>query len=219
MIAVIQCAGKKRSDAGTLQCSDGRPVKFVGRPDLAPNDQNFYSSPDSPTDEGITWREKLIKYNQKGDNPLGLSPAYRLYDRAIYQRLANHVGLDRLFILSAGWGIIRADFFTPAYDITFSNSARGEKAYQKRKKSDQYCDFNFLPHTSSEPIIFFGGQDYLPLFLHLTGGTNNPRYVTLRSKNELDVPGYVPLRYETTRKTNWHYSCAEDFIRGTFRVP
>jgi hypothetical protein len=38
-------------------------------------------------------------------------------------RLVEKFGIEKVFILSAGWGLIRADFLTPNYDITFSGSA------------------------------------------------------------------------------------------------
>jgi len=39
-------------------------------------------------------------------NPLGLCPAYQLYENKTYGRLAARFGLGNLFILSAGWGLI-----------------------------------------------------------------------------------------------------------------
>ena len=55
-----------------------------------------------------------------GDNRFGLLPAWRLYRNPTYGILAEHWGLDHLYILSAGWGLIPANFLTPNYDITFS---------------------------------------------------------------------------------------------------
>src|SRR6476661_5883375 len=121
MIVVIQCAGSKRSNAGVLRTIDSKPVKFVARPDLAPKDDFIYARPDDPSDRGARWREALLSYNEDaGGNPLGLLRACELYSPAIYQQLADGVGRERLFILSAGWGLLGADFLTPDYDITFS---------------------------------------------------------------------------------------------------
>jgi hypothetical protein len=63
--------------------------------------------------------------------------------------------------LSAGWGLIRTDFLTPCYDITFSQSAEG---YKRHRKADRYQDFRTLPARSDEDIVFFGGKDYVRLF-------------------------------------------------------
>jgi hypothetical protein len=68
-----------------------------------------------------SWWPALRTYNrQPRDNPLGLYPAYRLYENRTYERLADRFGLLKLYILSAGWDLIAANFLTPYYDITFS---------------------------------------------------------------------------------------------------
>ncbi|MBK9584828.1 MAG: hypothetical protein IPO55_02795 [Alphaproteobacteria bacterium] len=51
------------------------------------------------------------------------------------------------------------------YDITFSSQA---DAYKRRRAHDAYADFNMLEGRSDEPVAFFGGKDYLPLFCRLT---------------------------------------------------
>jgi hypothetical protein len=84
-----------------------------------------------------------------------------VYGNKVYERLADHFGGQKVFILSAGWGLIRADFLTPYYDITFSQSA---DAYKRRKKTDRYADFCMPPGDTDDDIFFFGGKDYLPLF-------------------------------------------------------
>jgi hypothetical protein len=39
----------------------------------------------------------------------------------------DRFGLENVYVLSASWGLIRADFLTPYYDITFSSSADAYK--------------------------------------------------------------------------------------------
>tara|TARA_R110000824_G_scaffold24090_1_gene85322 strand:+ start:21862 stop:22530 length:669 start_codon:yes stop_codon:yes gene_type:complete len=216
VIVVIQCAGSKRADAGTLRTKDGKPVKFVARPDLAPEDGFAYARPDDLSDQRASWRDLLLRYNEDtGDNRLGLLPACELYTPAIYQQLADSVGRHRLFILSAGWGMIGADYLTPDYDITFSAAARGADSFKRRKNGDGYADFSMLPKDTTEKILFFGGNDYLPHFLALTSGLSAPRTIFYASASIPDVPGCTPVRFETTRRTNWHYSCADAFLDGT----
>ena len=65
---------------------------------------------------------------------------------------------------------IRADFLTPYYDITFSQSPDG---FKYRRKTDRYLDFSMLPNIPNEETVFFGGKDYLPLLCSLTGETPN----------------------------------------------
>ena len=84
-IVVIQCAGRKQPNAGHLQNNDGRKVMFVAKPNNAPKDVPYaYAHPDGSDDAGEPWREKLLRYNDthRGDagaNPLGLLPAWQLY--------------------------------------------------------------------------------------------------------------------------------------------
>ena len=139
-----------------------------------------------------------------------------MYRPSVYQDLADHIGIDRLYILSAGWGLIPASFLTPAYDITFSPRA---DAYKRRRKSDLYRDFSTLPDDTTDPIVFFGGNDYLPLFARLTRSITAPNTVFYRSAQQPDLPGYRLVRYETERRTNWHYECAEAFMRGELDLP
>lgn len=168
---MIQCAARKRSDAGYLRTSDGRRVVFVADPAAAPALGGvLFARPDDIAKSGRTWREELVAYNRnpKG-NPLCLLPAFELY-----RRLAAKVGVSNLFILSAGWGLIAAAFLTPCYDITFTAQAN---AYKRRRKSERCQDFSMLPQGKTEPVLFFGGKDYLPLFDRLTGGNQGPRIV------------------------------------------
>ena len=108
MIAVIQCAARKQARAGRLQLSTGKPVVFVADPKAAPaDDAVVYARPDDLADDGTSWRDVLKKYNaEQRDNPLGLFQAYRLYEDRTYGRLVDHFGLQNVYILSAGWGLI-----------------------------------------------------------------------------------------------------------------
>ena len=115
MIAVIQCAARKRCDAGRMVTRDGRPVEFVADPRAAPHDQSrVYARPDDVAFSGKSWRQLVSDYNKApGNNPLGLYPAYELYKNGAYRRLVNCFGIPSEFILSAGWGLITADFLIP----------------------------------------------------------------------------------------------------------
>ena len=163
MIVIIQCAARKPGDAGHLVTDACKPVDVVAHPQAAPADASrIYARPDDPSDHGVSWRQVLLDYNRRPDgNPLGLYAAYQLYEEKVYVRLAERFGLENVFILSAGWGLIRADFLTPYYNITFSPSAED---YMRRRKTDQYDDFRMLPADTKDDIVFFGGKDYLSLF-------------------------------------------------------
>ncbi len=213
MIVVIQCAAGKQNHAGHLRTLDGRNAMFVAKPDTAPPTAGLiYARPDDPADTGKSWRAILQEYNvDPGDNPLGLLPAWRLYRNRAYGILADHCGLERLYILSAGWGLIRADFLTPKYDITFSK-ARNVERFKRRSHQEKYEDFAFPPGLE-EPVVFFGGRDYIPLFCRLTAGAKGPRTV-FYAGNRAEAPGCTLQRYGDPY-TNWHYQCAKDFVEGT----
>jgi hypothetical protein len=213
MIIVIQCAAKKDPNAGCLRTSDGRDVFFVANPDIAPTNKVVkFARPDDIADDGHTWRQQLVKYNKNpAENPLGLVTAWSLYANRTYEALADHVGLNRLYILSAGWGLISAEFLTPAYDITFSASA---DKFKRRRQSDTYADLRMLPSKSKEPVVFFGGKDYVGLFSDLTQTATGPKTVFYNSASPPIAPGCRLKRYNTKTRTNWHYECANALIAG-----
>ncbi|MGH9879755.1 MAG: hypothetical protein ACRD5H_19170, partial [Nitrososphaerales archaeon] len=172
--------------------------------------------PDDEIAPGLgTWREYLIQYNQQGSNPHGLYRAADLYKPHVYRDLVKQYGWNNVFILSAGWGLIRSDYLTPYYDITFSKQG---KPWAIRRPDDHYQDFNHLQEaelSEDERIYFFGGKDYLPLYYSLTEHIPG-RKVIYHSQASLEVhEGYEYVIYRS--HTNWHYSCAQAFIAD--RVP
>ena len=216
MKIVIQCAAKKDSDAGSLTDAHGKPVLFVANPGLAPHSDTYvYTRPDDPAGHGKTWRDLLVDYNATGENRLGLLPAYRLYRQQVYRQLVDRYGVGNVFILSAGWGLISADFLTPKYDITFL--ARADK-YKRRSKRDRYNDFRMLPDDGDEEVVFFGGKDYLPLFCNLTREYRGRRFIYYNSGSPPKAPDCTLIRYPTTTRTNWHYGCARDFMAGKIGI-
>ncbi len=65
-----------------------------------------------------------------------------------------------------------------------------------------------------EPITFLGGKDYVPLFCRLTQSCRGERQVHYSSAKAADAPGCKLVRFITTQRTNWHYSCAEQLVGG-----
>lgn len=220
MKIVIQCAGDKK-DGGYFRTPDRQTVNFVAHPELVPASKrqaDLVARPDDLAADGRTWRDLVRDYNvntQDAGNPLGLWPAYRLYRNGIYGRLVERFGLENVFILSAGWGLIPADFLTPNYDVTFSNSA---DAWQRRRHADRYSDFSYLPSIAVGGVVFFGGKDYVPLFLRLTSSLPDERLIFFNSQIERTVPGCRFVRYDTSARTNWHYACADKFASGQLRL-
>ncbi len=227
MKIVIQCAGSKnpaRPGAG-FRAANNRLIKFVAHPThpkLPHSDTYAYARPDDMSDGSQTWRERLLDYNKEAPaNRLHLLPAYQLYADKAYQGLVRKFGNAQVFILSAGWGLIPADFLTPDYDITFSQ-AKKVPAHCRRKKcrwkkwDDDYKDTCLLP-DDGDSTIFLGGQDYLPLFYQLTKKLKGTKKVFFNTKSDPDRrlgPGFCTERFQTNRRTNWHYDCAQMLIDG-----
>lgn len=216
MKIVIQCAGSKHADAGSFFLKDSRKVIFVASPSAEPPPKDsVYARPDDMAEDSReTWREKILRYNrtEAGTNPLNLLPAYKLYTNKAYQQLVDKFGKDKVFILSAGWGLIPAYFLTPAYDITFSVSGA---LLNRRKPKDHYKDF-CLMEDDGEEVVFLGGKSYLPLFQTLTEKMPGQKTVFYNSQvapRQLSS-SVMAIRFETSTRTNWHYECARALAEG-----
>ncbi len=217
MKIVIQCAATKAPEAGYMTTTSGKRVLFVAHPEKAPpGGELILARPDDVAMDGKTWRKLLVDYNERTDNPLALSAAYRLYKDRSYQVLVDAYGVYNVFILSAGWGLISASFLTPAYDITFSYSADD---YKRRSRREQYDDLCMLSQDVTDDVVFFGGKDYLPLFCHLTQNYRGQRHIFFNSAR---IPPEAAccnlIRYPTSTRTNWHYSCIKDFVAGKIGI-
>ena len=218
-IVAIVCAASKRDSAGVLRDPNGKPVRFVARPLEMPyeaRDTDYeYVRPDDLFDGKFTWRQRLADYNQEhqeeGRNPYGLLPAYELYSNPVYRRLVEVCGIERVYILSAGWGLISASYLIPQYDITFS--PRAEK-WKRRGKREHYSDECHLPNNFGGTVEFFGGKEYAEVFAELTKSLNCRKIVRFNSTAPPNVPGCELLKYQSRAKTNWYYQCAKGFIDG-----
>lgn len=213
MIAVIQCAGSKQRHTGYFTTRSGDRLLFVARPEMAPHAGAYrHVHPDGLAPGGHTWRDEVLAYNANLDNPLSLYTAWELYEPPAYGRLVSHLGVENVFVLSAGWGLIRSDFRTPQYDITFTSAVKKKRPWTHRRKSDVYRDFRHLPEATTDEVYFFGGKDYVQLFCHLTRHVRGPRTVYYNSAVPPRAPGCRVERYHANRKMNWHYDCVDSFV-------
>ena len=197
MKMVIQCAGRKNESAGRLTKLSGDKVLFVAHPDKCFPQANCYRPYDHADGTDSMWRDYLKLYNQKGLNPDNLYHAWELYRPPIYKALVEKYGVQNVFILSAGWGLIRSDFLIPYYDITFSNQG---KPYSKRHPRDQFRDFNQLENCgihADEAIYFFGGQDYLKLYLSLTQNIVARKVIYHSRGGAFQIQGYECITYRS----------------------
>lgn len=229
MIVVISCAGSKAPSAGRLRTPDGRQVAFVAHPELMQEsriDPNLvYDSPDDQSGFGVTWREKLAEYNEEyrrtGSNPHDLLPAFQLYKNRTYRDLVGRFKLENVFIISAGWGIIRSDFLTPHYDITFSSMAPPAER-RDYARDGGFMDYNALADAQEVfegPVVCVASQAYLPLFHKLTESLDCEKLAFFVTNVPPDLPGCKPVRYEVRgMANNWQYRCARDLIDGKLQI-
>ena len=231
---LIQCAGKK-NNTYTFDNYQGKKVEFISdieSNDLPNSNNSIYVNPNEAISEDSdkTWIDKLKEYNKNKLNPNGFCQAWELYENPIYADIKKKVGKENMFIASAGWGIVKASYWLPNYDITFSRPPKGKKKnYIIRSSAQneiaQWDDINAF-HDSNIKIYdlhIFCGKKYLRLINKLiTDRQIDPNMITLYIRNnepnfnEWEI--YCKLIKWThpdpkkDRNTNWHYDCAEDFI-------
>ena len=153
-------------------------------------------------------------------NPLGLLPAYRLYrprtHPELYQEAVRILGAQHVYILSAGWGLVRASYLLPCYDITFSHQA---DRYKRRGARDVYHDFAHLDEVGRKQVVFFGGMSYHGTLVNLTKQVRlADKALFFNSAQEPDLPGWRTKPYPSRGKTNWHYPCLAEFLRGDLEI-
>ena len=223
LTVVIACAGTKSASPGHLKLGNGRRVKFVAHPEAAPKGgSTSYRHPDDMAYSGLTWRQVLIEYNRSpAGNPLGLLPVWRLYEPPgyprVYSDLVEAYGLENVFILSAGWGLVAAGFLIPDYDITFAAVA---ESYKRRRKGDRFEDFATLTTEAARPVVFLGGQSYIPLFCALTRNVASKRIVFHYSASPRSAANCELRRFqaEDAVPRTWYYQCANALIRGEISI-
>ena len=211
MITVIQGAEGRQPHAGHMKTRDGRRVLFVADPDQAPGEPGVcHARPDGSSSFCVTWRRLVQGYNENPrDNPLGLLPACEFYADAVYARLIEELGSYRTRILSAGWGLVKASFLTPNYDISLSPAA---EPFRRRRPDDGWADFCMLPAGSDEDLYFFGDEDHVPLFCRLTAAYPGRRIVFYHSANPPQAPGCTLRKFESGADENWYHACALAFL-------
>lgn len=202
--AIIQCSSSKRGQPFRWE---GQIVKFVAHPEFCEStgDLLFAHPDDQIPGKPKTWRD-LVMDQSAMKTCLG---ATDLYEPPIYGELANELGTENTFILSAGWGLVRGDFRLPYYDITFTT--QGVDKSKRRGKKDQFNDFNQLPN-SEDDCVLFSGKAYLPLIYKLTAKYPGMRVCYYKSENIVRDSGIEYCYFETNRRTNWHYDAAKCFL-------
>ena len=84
----------------------------------------------------------------------------------------------------------------------------------RRKKTKDYQDICALKMDTEEPLLFFGGKDYLPLFDRLTNQYRGKRTVFYNSTAPPNLPDCDVQKFDTNRRRKWHYECAQACLDG-----
>jgi len=192
-VIIIQCSGRKKANS-----ING--IKFVAQP----QEVNEYHPDDNMDNNiGASWRQYIEAYNEKyqrtGENPYNLCKAGDLYLPNWYQLIIQKYGYSSVYILSAGWGLVRSDYLIPSYNITFALSAPKKN---KRNKNITFKDWNQL--QCCDQFSFFGGSSYLNLLYELTSNLKCRKQIHYVSKNIEFKENYIYIEYPKSF-TNWHY--------------
>lgn len=217
MKIIISCCDRKNGNPFSY---NDETINFVSRVNEVILNNTLYFHPDDLIpNENITWRELIAQQEIRDDLPL----AYNLYRPNIYRSLFEQYQND-LFIFSAGWGIIRADFRLPKYNVTFSNS-QNIPIYARRNNDDIFNDFNHLLGTEeNERIVLIAGYDYVLPFCQLTENLPNEKIIIYKNQNLLNNNPYLNnnnfqfQHYQTNRRTNWHYEFAQRLINNEIEI-
>lgn len=205
MTIILPCANRKKPNAPTF-CLNGVTVDFVANPNT-PNQRRPWDRivPESER----TWIHCVADYNNLGhlspnDTQAGVSIsnnrelfcAGTLYVNQAYSDIIASIGFRNLFILSAGWGLVRADHRLPTYNITFS-TAKKTPAHARIKQDERKQQPKLQPdgiHLDEARLEVFVGKEY-------------KRFL------EDWIPHEKYHSHPPTGRRTWYYQAAIDFIQ------
>jgi len=207
---VIPCAKDKKMSAPSFTLS-GNPIDFVANPKPKTNERR----PWDPIIQGNprTWVHCVADYNNNGlrlnqsDTQAGVGInghgplwcAGTLYkpvtNLTVYGQLIQALGFANVFILSAGWGLIRSDVRIPPYDVTFSKNNR-VSSRAKIKVSARCRNRYLLDQPSNAGCKIFVGKQYAVFLNHIWQSRPTPQ-----------------IR-QCKMRTNWYYAAAIQSVQG-----
>jgi hypothetical protein len=197
MKIVIQCAGTKTSSASFRNALG--PICFVAAPDHLQNERAPWD-----TVYGTTWIEWVRRFNKEHVLPSGVSiveqfsRAASLYKNNIYARLTRQIGIDNIFILSAGWGLVPGNALIPTYNVTFSAKAEKNAKISPTKRSE-YPSLLENPNFGEEDVHFFITPSYRDYWDKAFPNQKSKKYV-------------FHERDGISAKTNWHYEALKQWL-------
>lgn len=227
MKIVIQCAGRKENTAETFTMN-GIAHAFVAKPggvnQVRPWDE-------ISTLAGKTWIDCVQAYRNKArweifqQAGIGVSGSGqllecgRLYLPDAYTALISSFGKENVYILSAGWGLVRADVRIPMYDVTFSTATDVCQCAKitPRSRSKYPSISDDIP--GDDAIHFFMTPKYVEYWSKSFSGEDGDRqrYVFHWLKGAKNLPavihgGNVIWHELGDMRTNWHYAAVGQFL-------
>ncbi len=216
------------------QCcqSQGRAKQCFGV-DIVANPQN----PNDMRPFDILPSGNTIYDEVKKQQDANLTPAYLAYTAGCrniispYEQCYRNHG-NNLFILSTAWGIVRADFKIPKYDVSFSPRADPRVKAKLNSRGDyannhwnSYANaaFNHLKDeidsnlkvNSKKPIVVILARTYLLRFarVYSNSGMSNPLVIISKTRVPISVENilknsYIIKKHEQIKignKRQWHY--------------
>jgi len=219
---VMACSSGKHDNAHISVNNQTIKFKAVSNPEI------FEFLPDDPKpNDNCTWR-KWVEDNQNNADAIP-ALAYNLYSprnpfNDAYVNLYNAFN-NRFYILSAGWGLLKANFRLPNYDITFSaGGAANQRVFQNINPA--FIDFNHLTNNHNEgligrneDVVFMGGRSYIQQFISLTENSLNNKliyYFGMNPPGDVLPLGFSYRNYVHPDATNytWYYYLAQDYANG-----
>lgn len=214
MIAIIQCSGSKYC-TGHFTTASNNPVSFCNTNPFHPQRTCYYpwDISDMPPH---TWIDRVHTYNGAGGNSHAFLPAISLYKPKIYRDLEAWIKKSsanrEVYILSAGWGLVRSSFLLPCYDLTFAKGSariKGEGHFPR-----------LLCHIKNNPqdVHVFITPNYYALFGYFAKKaciSDCTLYFRPSKSNESPKISEFKGEYcsfSTSRRTNWHESAARQHL-------
>jgi len=229
MIIVIQCAGSHVPNAATLTLN-GNAVHFVAQP----QDRQMDKQPwDQIPGSNKTWIDCVKAYNEVGgalpgeyiklnvgtENGRLLMQCGNLYKHPGYGELMAACGLRNVYILSAGWGLVRGDKFIPNYDVTFSQAGDPNVRIAVRDRLQYPFMSDEIPDNGE--INLFISRAYAPYWSRLYRGAAQRTVLHWRLGQKLPDRQYgTVIKHDCGKQvTNWQYKAARQFIAGLGQTP
>lgn len=228
MKVVIQCADDKKS-AETFTLND-YSVRFVATPDIGLSEACPWDR--IPSMAGQTWIDCARAYGNPSNWQIyqnagigisgngALMQCGDLYAPPAYGNLLQAIGKENVYILSAGWGLIRANYGIPPYNVTFCNANNvPENAKISPPKRANYLSFGDIVDGDDEIHLFITAKYFAYWELNFINNDRHADRIILHWRKGQSLPLSSPLEDQVVhhdcgnQRQNWHYTAVKQFLK------